>query len=72
MTARDVAKFFESKGKAGRLPDDALLLTVAQKYGQSPGEVERWEQRHFNAAVLMLEGENIYSEREMDKVRSRH
>ena len=42
---------------------------IAEKYGQSPNAVEEWEERWFNRAVLMMEGENLYHNQQMERAK---
>jgi hypothetical protein len=45
------------------------VLTVAQKYGQAPQDVEKWDEYWFNRAAELDQGEAIHQATQMKKMR---
>jgi len=70
-TAREIAKWLDSGGKAGKAPDENLILSVAKEYGQSPGDVENWESVWFERAVVKMHGEGIDAERRTNDLKKK-
>ena len=44
----------------GQAPDGYLILKLAERYGQSPADVENWDEYWFERAAVEMEGESIH------------
>jgi hypothetical protein len=50
---------------------ERLILVIAQRYGQSPAEVERWEEWWLNRAIIELEAEGELKRREIERLKKK-
>lgn len=48
-----------------------MILTIAEKYGQAPQDVENWDLYWLERAFLKLQGESIRQGRENDRFKKR-